>query len=761
MTSGMSVANVDEAISVARFNQHLLSLVNEQDSSSRRIEELEKALQQAQAQHKSQVAQTASVEGKLREETGRREESNQERLRAEKAAEDERSRHALTRRSHESSSVAVLAKISEQGQQIHSLEEMLRAKESECAKLKLVQESAEGLIGTFREKVAEVGKMADLAAESERCCKEALSNVRDDQARIRSLLETCKERQSRAASSELLEQQLRAAQAEVGEEQMRTTQCEERLQQALEQLARVQEAEASARASGAEVQAQCDHQHTQLQRAEQQMQMHGELLNRALKNGMKVGEKNEQLVDRLLRSDAMVKLLQRELMHAEAETKGMALHASAGLEAQAARVRTAEAREATLSEQLKHALQELDGATAQVSRLQGAVTALEERLAAAAPPSLAATESEAAAAPPPGPLAQHEPNAAAPATAAGGPTSASSVAEIESAPAPATLPTETPAAEAAESGRPSAYASPGEPQRAASSEPQPAAPTHAAETASDPPSAFPAEPATEPLPHPTSNTQAPRGYDQDTWMGTAYAGGSSNGAAHFQEMSDAGFAAGSASDSVLDGGSDMGAWAGVPALGHFDGSGTDGWTRGGVPPVPVEPPAACQAPVAAPVASCGKCREPLYGACSTCGKCGKACKRRPLGPPSPTDFATHVCMRPRSGSPRAVLPPQRAAGGQVLHVHRLLAEKPSGGQRRHRPRGGSPEAAEAAGGREPGPPASSERALHHLNPTEARTVVPHASCHRRTWCRTHPYRIASRGYGTAIHCGVSGSLQTR
>ena len=101
MTSGMSVANVDEAISVARFNQHLLSLVNEQDSSSRRIEELEKALQQAQAQHKSQVAQTASVEGKLREETGRREESNQERLRAEKAAEDERSRHALTRRSHE------------------------------------------------------------------------------------------------------------------------------------------------------------------------------------------------------------------------------------------------------------------------------------------------------------------------------------------------------------------------------------------------------------------------------------------------------------------------------------------------------------------------------------------------------------------------------------------------------------------------------------------------------------------------------------
>ena len=64
---------------------------------------------------------------------------------------------------------------------------MLRAKESECAKLKLVQDSAEGLIGTFREKVTEVGKMADLAAESERCCKEALSNVRDDQARILSI----------------------------------------------------------------------------------------------------------------------------------------------------------------------------------------------------------------------------------------------------------------------------------------------------------------------------------------------------------------------------------------------------------------------------------------------------------------------------------------------------------------------------------------------------------------------------------------------
>ena len=53
----------------------------------------------------AQVTQTAVVEGKLREEAGRREESHQERLRAEKAAEDERSRHATTRRNHESTTI--------------------------------------------------------------------------------------------------------------------------------------------------------------------------------------------------------------------------------------------------------------------------------------------------------------------------------------------------------------------------------------------------------------------------------------------------------------------------------------------------------------------------------------------------------------------------------------------------------------------------------------------------------------------------------
>ena len=37
--------------------------------------------------------------------------------------------------------------------------------------------------------------------------------------------------------------------------------------------------------------------------------MHNDLLNRALKRGMKVGEKNEELIGRLLRSDAVVKML--------------------------------------------------------------------------------------------------------------------------------------------------------------------------------------------------------------------------------------------------------------------------------------------------------------------------------------------------------------------------------------------------------------------------------------------------------------------
>ena len=90
MTSSRTAntTDVEEAISVARFNRNLLALVTEQDSSTRRIEELEKALQQAQQQYKSQVAQTAVVEAKLREATVRHEESQQERLRAEKEQMD-------------------------------------------------------------------------------------------------------------------------------------------------------------------------------------------------------------------------------------------------------------------------------------------------------------------------------------------------------------------------------------------------------------------------------------------------------------------------------------------------------------------------------------------------------------------------------------------------------------------------------------------------------------------------------------------------
>ena len=589
MTSSRTgTTDVEEAISVARFNRNLLALVTEKDSSTCRIEELEKALQQAQQQYKSQITQTAVMEGQLREATGRHEESHQERLRADKSAEDERSRHALTRRAHETSSAGVLTKVSEQGQQIHSLEETLRSKESECVKLKQFQESAQGLIGTFREKLSEVGTISDLAVESERSCREALSSVREDQSHIRSLLEACKERQSLAVSSEKLKQQLRAAHEEAGESQMRTTQCEERLQQTLQQLERVQEAEASARASCAEKSAHFDQQQAQLQRAERQLAMHNDLLNRALKRGMTVGEKNEQLIGRLLRSDAVVKMLQRELMHAEAETNGTTVHAAATLEAQATRVRTAEAREAMLSDQLKHALQELDSATALVYQLSGTGTALEERLAAAGQHglSLAANESAAevaapapaSAVPPTAPEAHDEPGAApscacAPATAACPPTPSPMVVEPESSLAPAVaLPAEAPS-------------------------------SAAAEAAYDP-----------------SGRERPLPDDRPS---SAYTSTEPDGA-----------------------------WTSSPAYVSFDGSGTDAWTSWGQPPAPVEPPAACQtswgqpsapvqppaacqtaASVAAPVASCGKCREPLFGATAACSKCGKAfhascCNRR-------------------------------------------------------------------------------------------------------------------------------------
>lgn len=62
---------VEDAISLARFNQNLLALVAEQERNERRIRELEQSLQEAQEARSSQVLANSAMESQLRAETGR------------------------------------------------------------------------------------------------------------------------------------------------------------------------------------------------------------------------------------------------------------------------------------------------------------------------------------------------------------------------------------------------------------------------------------------------------------------------------------------------------------------------------------------------------------------------------------------------------------------------------------------------------------------------------------------------------------------
>ena len=645
----MSSSSVEDEISLARFNQNLLALASEQERNERRVRELEQSLHEAHEARSKMAKDVSALEGRLREETGRGEEITEAKLRAEKAAEDERSRHALTRRAHEEQSAAVLTRIASQGQQIHALEETLRAKEGECAKLKLAQTSAEGLIGTFRSKLTEMSRVAEDAAESESACAEALGRVRDEQSRILSLLATCQERQQRAIPGAKLEAQLRAARAEADEARTRTAEGEQALLETRAELVLAREAEATARASFDEVSQRAGEQHTGLERAERQLAAHGELLNKAFKGSMKVGERNEQLVGQLLRSDAVAKLLVRELMHAEAEAHGARQHATAEVATHGARVRLAEAREAMLAEQLSHALRQLDAATDEAGRLGGALAAMQEELAAAkqaqvttqgyatggAASSAAASEAAAAMAAPS--------RADASATRVGAAATTTAVAPNDAGAPPAKKANQAPAALAA----PAQTNAPPAPMQ----EPTPVAP---ADGSSAPPQRPVEPPPAEPMPRRPShvhheaprfvssygawNTTAPppnssaclqtapySGSGADAWHGGGGGGGGSGGGGRLGGGGDGG-------------GGELYGTYGMDATWSSGGGWIDGGDPADVsvalapPPMPMEPPAAASiAPPFGPPSttdsaetSCAKCKEPLFGATSRCGKCGRS-----------------------------------------------------------------------------------------------------------------------------------------
>ena len=293
---------VSEAISLSRFKQALLGVVHENGLLEQRSQDLELRLQEEVEAAKTRQAELADMQRRLDEATRKEEETDQRTAAQHKAAEDERSRHELQ----------------QQGQQLYSLEEQLRARTAEVSRLRLEQEEAEELISTFRARIEEVSRVIEATARAEHACKDAIGGVRKDQEAMRHQLQAVEATQRAAAPRAHLEQRLKLALREV--QQARDAAADKERAHAAKEaelaathatLARTAEA-----LNGTQAQANASHMrelgaHAQRRAAVEQLQ-------KAQASSLRQAEKSEGLMWQLAQGKAVTQLLLRELAHADA-----------------------------------------------------------------------------------------------------------------------------------------------------------------------------------------------------------------------------------------------------------------------------------------------------------------------------------------------------------------------------------------------------------------------------------------------------------
>ena len=203
--------NVAADVSLSRFRQSLLGLTHDKERAAERVAELEKRLQDQTAARKAAQSESTELQSKLEEAARTHEETARAVAAERKAHDDERARHALHARLAAERQASQQTKLQEQGQALYALEEQLRTRTSEASRLRLAQDSADGLISTFQSRLEEVSKVIEATARSETACREAVGGCHERQAALERQLREAQHAQRAAAPREQLERRLKAA----------------------------------------------------------------------------------------------------------------------------------------------------------------------------------------------------------------------------------------------------------------------------------------------------------------------------------------------------------------------------------------------------------------------------------------------------------------------------------------------------------------------------------------------------------------------
>ena len=372
--------DVAQDISFSRFQQSLLGVVHDKDTVERRARDLEARLQGQVAATKGAQADASELQSRLDDASRAQEEAELRAAAQRKVQEDERARHTLHARAASEKASQQQQKLHQQGQQLYQLEEQLRARTTEASRLRIEKEGADALIASFQAKLEEVGKVIEATTTAEVECRKAVESVRSDQAELQTRLGDAQRTQRDAAPRVQLERRLKDALRE--REQAREREHEltaalrfredereatraryERMTQRLEAAQReLASAHSAELAFDGERRSLCDQ------------------LAHAQSSSLREREKNELLMRKLAATDACMKVLHREVQHADANAHEAVLSAQLKVRTVAEQHRLAEVRAAAKEALERDRAHELEQARAEARQYAAEGVALKEEI---------------------------------------------------------------------------------------------------------------------------------------------------------------------------------------------------------------------------------------------------------------------------------------------------------------------------------------------------------------------------------------------
>ena len=372
--------DVKEDISFSRFRQGLLGVVHDKATTEQRARDLEARLQEQVSVTKSTQGEASELQARLDEASRANEEALQGAAAQRKAQEDERVRHALQGRAASEKSEKQQLKLQQQGQQLYQLEEQLRARTTEVSRLRIEKDGADALIASFQSKLEEVARVIEASSASESECRTAVAAVRADQAQLQAQLAEAQQAQRVAAPRAAIERQLKASMRACEEAREREHELSAALHSYTEERASArtrhdrmaERVEATQRELGAA--------HAREITFDGERRALGEQVARAQAAALREREKNETLMRRLAVTDASMRVLHREVQHADANAHEAAHSARLHARASAEKLKAAEARAGSKEALERERAAELEEARCSAREHAARIVHLEEEI---------------------------------------------------------------------------------------------------------------------------------------------------------------------------------------------------------------------------------------------------------------------------------------------------------------------------------------------------------------------------------------------